>query len=345
MRNTTIGDTFNKECQIAGDIAALRGADFEFIERDLNHYTNIIEESIRISDGMYNYTNGHFINITSRIKEKSDIVFNGSLIEQLWQGTKFFDKEVKVFKKKFKLPILDNNKKEDMITRILKNFPKKVKAGKDIFVENINSERILKKSLEKKLVENFGYSNLDSQEAIDYLAFDAYRKYSSHLNQLCLNEELIYRTAYDNNLIDLLLKVPIQYRNEGRLLKLIIQSLDSNMADIPLADSGKHLKYNQYIHWFYNYFNAFKKKFRKSKVQDSSWPNYSNLIRNNKAIQKRLENILNDNKILEDKVFNKSTLWNKYNNHMNSTENNERILFLLLIFGEWRRSMIDYVEN
>lgn len=335
----TLGDSFNAECKIASSISNVKDINFNFIQRNADHYNTIIEDSVYIGDGMYNYLNGHFVGHTTQIKKEVDVIFNGSLVEELWQGSKFIKRNKRIGSTKISLPNL-NTKKLEEYDSLVENFPRKLVNAELVFNKKIdfNFKNNLKRTFEKLIKENFGDKEVSNQEAIDYLACDSYGRYSSHLNQLSINENISYRTMYDNRLVDLMLKVPVEYRNNGRLLRKSIEKLDKSLAEIPLSSSRLKLKMPIYSHWlFTNLTNGYYKFLgnKSYKSQNSSWPNYSKLIIENKDIQKRIFGFLEDNDEVLKNLFDKNYIEQIMNEHLTGKRNHERILFQLITFTEW----------
>lgn len=335
----TLGDSYNIECEISEAIAKLKDKNFHFIQRDIDHYYNILAKSVEIGDGMYNYLNGHFIGHLDDINKEVDVIFNGSLIEQFWQGSKFIKKKVKIKKYKVSSPFLKmhNNKKNNIV---IDNLPRKILGVEKIFNNKLDFdfEKNIEININDIIKENFGEKQINHQEAIDYLACDSYGRYSSHLNQLCINDKIKYRTIYDNRLIDMLLQVPIKHRTNGRLLKEAIKNLDSKFSEIPLSSSRIKLKRNSYFHWMSTLtLNIFLKLFQSNsyKSKNSSWPNYAKLIIENKKIQNKILDIINSEDVILNNLFDKKYLRKIFDEHINGEKNNERILFQLLTFGEW----------
>ncbi|OIU67643.1 asparagine synthase-related protein [Rossellomorea aquimaris] len=337
----TLGDSFNIECEISKSIAEHKGAKFNYIERESNHYYNIIKDSVEIGDGMHNYLNGHFIGFLDQISQDVDIIFNGSLIEQFWQGSKFIKKNLYFHQYKLSLPFIDKSK-DNPIDKVLENFPRKVPNIEGIFNKDLDLDvdLLIKETFKEMLEINFQKIDIDPQEAIDYLACDSYGRYSSHLNQLCINNEINYRTIYDNRLIDLLLKVPIKYRASGDLLRKAITRLDPEIGKIPLSSSRLSLKRNYNLQWLAtNYHRVYNKLYKSKnyKSENYSWPNYSRLIIENKKIQQNILSIIEDSSILSDKIFDREILREKFNQHVHGIKDHERLLTQVLTFGEWHK--------
>lgn len=345
----TLGDSYNIECKVADLISKYKGHTFNYLERDFNYYYDIIDAATNASDGMYNYTNAHFIGYNHLVSQKVDVIFNGSLIEQLWQGTKFISPHVKIHNRYVGLPWLFDNKYSDETLSILRNsFPRQIPMGKEIFVNPELTDDIVMGSLKDRLLENFDSTEVPLQEAIDYLACDSYGRYSSHLNQLCINEQMKYRTVYDNRLIDKILEVPYEYRDGGKMLKKILKELDPDMLEIPVASSRLKMKRNSNVHWGAEKIllaKSFYKKSKSYKMENSSWPHYATLLRDNKNLQNRIEDIIEDKLLFPGETFDRQLIKKLYTSHIRGIENNERILFLLLSYGEWRKGMKNFIKN
>ncbi|WP_188454968.1 asparagine synthase-related protein [Virgibacillus oceani] len=345
----TLGDSYNIECRIAKTISDYKEAQFNFIQRDKDHYYTIINDSVEIGDGMYNYLNGHFIGYFDQISKNVDVIFNGSLIEQIWQGTKFINKNIKVRNYKLALPFL-SRRTNSVLETISNNFPRKIAGIDKIFNRelDIDTDAIIKETFSDMLFKNFKTTQVNHQEAIDYLACDSYGRYNSHLNQLCINNEIKYRTIYDNRIIDLMLKVPVKYRSNGTLLRKSITQMDPELGNIPVANSRLSLKRSYIFHWITTTFNRVFHKLFKSKnykSENSSWPNYSKLIIENKKIQDRILNILNNKEVLRDEMFNRDYLLKLFEEHLQGKKNHERILFSILTFGEWYKMLQEKINK
>ncbi|XMB66883.1 asparagine synthase-related protein [Mycoplasmatota bacterium zrk1] len=337
----SIGDFENNECLIAQEVSSKLNRNYQFIQREKGYYKQIVNKSISIGSGMYNYLHSHYLKyIINKIQRENDVIFNGSLIEQLWQGTKFIHKSFSILGNQIKLPIIEKKSYTEVFETIYNNYPHRLNHVEELFNE-VNADdlkRICIDGIKSQLSENFGDDVYSQQEAIDFLACDSFGRYSSHLNQLCLNYNIRYRTILDNNLVDELLKIPIKYRFNGRFLRKLIIHLNKELGNIKVASSNLKLKRSRFFHWVLALTISVKKKIQRNKQvysPYSSWPNYSVMLIEDDVLQRMIYSNLQKLQEMSFKLFDYEMINNMLEKHIQGKKDNGILLFQFLTFSEW----------
>jgi len=337
----SLGDSFNLECQIAEEVAKALNREYKYIQRDKNHYLNIYKESVEIGDGMYNYLHSHYLGlITQYIDKDIEVMFNGSLIEQLWQGSKFFTKSISIMGRKIKVPNLRKASYENIVESVLEEYPHQLKNCHLVFKNLTDSQvgEISKKTISSALNDNYVDQPYADQEAIDFLACDSFGRYSCQLNQISMNEEIMYRTILDNRLVDKLLEIPVKYRLHGYYLRKLIRHLNVDASEIKVAASNRKLKRGKYIHWISGLMLKLLRNLRSGNKIESkytSWPIYRNLLIDSKDIQDIIIGNIKKMESMEPELFDYHVLATLLDEHIAGQSDYSMLLFQFMTFSQW----------
>lgn len=100
-------DEENNELQLAKRIAEEVGVPFIPIKRDFEHYGNSLIEGVRISGGMSDFGNNHYLGVRSKLIDyKIDNILSGFHCDYLFKGLAYNRKENKLLRR-FKLSKFD----------------------------------------------------------------------------------------------------------------------------------------------------------------------------------------------------------------------------------------------
>jgi len=233
----TIGGQKNFEATTAEKITKVRGCSYQFLQLQLDNYANIAERAVAIGDGMSSFQHGHFIDFLEGIRKKSDILFTGHALDILFTGYYLPSKSMKILNKIISFPelypltdatiskaILDklyhSNWNQDPASLLSKDLNRRYAEELDKSVQTILSKS---KNHSSNLYNRY-----------EYFVYHFPFKHYSYLNVNCIQHHMEQRVpAFDNDLLDLHLEMPPEYRFKGKIYRQALQRLYPDLMKIP----------------------------------------------------------------------------------------------------------------
>jgi asparagine synthase (glutamine-hydrolysing) len=233
----TFGDWANREVLTARKIAEIKGYPHIFLRRDFNHYVNLINEAVKIGDGMYSFVHAHSIGFIERIKQECDLVFHGLALERYFRGT-YFPKSFHLnnhLRRDAQENILSEN---NLIEKFLVETKNSLyrRYPENIFSDNIrklyqpmihsSAEIIMKESNQycENIFDRFIYPDICYHARSKAFVFEtSLAVYLKHRNIM-----------YDNRLIDLHLKMPLKHRINSHVWMEAMKRLHPAIAKLKM---------------------------------------------------------------------------------------------------------------
>lgn len=357
MKCFTVGYFENREVKIAKSIAKAKECNHYFLKRDADHYYNIFDKALDIGDGMLRFDHAHFIGYFDEIKKECEILFHGYMIEGFFRGTRLplrsirvlgkniFTTVDKIIKKNILFDILEKNRHG-----LYKKFPQQL--FKEHYIPNFKNILInsIKNILDDVITNNYceniydGFTWLDTyyQPSEPLFLFEnSIRAYMDERNIL-----------FDNDVLNLYLKMPFKLRSNSGLWKKALAKLDMEICRIPDANTSVSPSFPEFIECviilsqkIIKKLNSFWSPTKKPSYEiynEGSWPNFDELIRQNEKLRSMIKKTILDNKCLDPNIFNINRIKELFEEHLKRENNNYDFLCLLLTYGLWHKK---YIKN
>ncbi len=343
----TYGTYKNKEFEMGDRTAKIKRSKHVFFQIDENHFANLIDISVRISDGMHPFIHAPWIGYFDEIKKDCNIILHGFSFDILFRGLFIPRKKKTVLGKSI-------SKMETNSCLNEYNFVDMLISEANYGLQNLNPNQLFKdkNNINKNLKDNFvkilnsrveNIKNL--HDRIDYFWVDSLYRYASFLNVSCIRpfvDEML--VTIDPLLLDVYLRMPPEVRINDRIWKKALIKLNAKIGNVPDAKTGfspllpKFLEYGivlsrKLAHKInYNILNKINPKQRK----ESS---FAELIRYNKKFREEIYNIINDPKAINPEIFDVENINKMFKLHVNGKENHNTAFFIALItFGKWHKN-------
>lgn len=348
----TIGDDGDNEVEIARKIAEAKGCKHILLKPNRDHFVNLFDKAVEIGDGMYCFRHAWATGFMDQIRENCDILLHGNPPELFFRGTSLpRGKKLKIFGRRIRdIPILWKLSKDTLEDTI----KKKLKYGiyqqnpKQLFVKSYSSifDKVLSNSIRSILAKtDKKVTNIYDK----FLLFDIYytSRYPSFLMEISFRTFIDEQTVllFDNDLLDLHLRMPIKMRSNNRAWNKAIAKLDPKIASISDANTGYSLFIHEILVWILSsvrdVFALIKRHFIKPSCSTysvytlSTWANYSEMIRHNNQLRRLIQDTIENQECLDPLFFNIQKINEMYKEHLSGKKNYAEILFLLLTFGRW----------
>lgn len=266
-------DEENLEFAIAKQIAKEAGVKFIPLKRDFDHYGNNAEMGVRISGGMGNFANNHYLGFRNDLKEHGITnILTGCYCDYFFKGLALDISKSRYFK----IERLSKYKDEYYHENLLFNTPylSKVRERLDsIFPEDLK----------------------DDQSSVGLLRREEKRLFPMAYegdNQMRVIPQRVmpwYLPIVDSDIVDIYLKVPPKYKlNASLFSKLAEIQCGENIAKITNSNTGVRVNASQTSVNINLCKRALLKRLNlktKNITTDGSWPNWEYYIDHSKKIE------------------------------------------------------------
>lgn len=344
----TFGDFENREFKIAKRIAKAKGCKHVFLKRDRDHYVNLVDKAVEIGDGMYGYVHAHSIGFFDQIRQECDVLLHGYAIERFFRGTNLPHKSLNFLGKSF-LTRLDQLSNENLPCEIIDKLKYSVNQmnPQQLFIRSyspifysilLDSVNTILKEAESSCTNIYDrFIWFDTHYLSRSVAFLFEKSIRSFINERSI--------VFDNNLLDLHLKMPFDFRSTSKIWVKALAKLDPRIAAIPDANTGYSPFIPEYLEWGLAVSRSIANKLHLLRscqlphptYAQGSWPNWAELIRHNEKMKKLISNTFRDSECLDPSIFNIQRIEEMFKGHLNGKDKYTIFLYLLLTFGKWHK--------
>lgn len=249
----SFGGFENEEIRLAKRVAKEADFPFHFIQRESNHYFQIIEQASQISNGLYNFYHAHMLGTEKQIRALGihtlihgwglDVPFSASYLPKrtvhhlpgryfqlIWPQALSSSQDVtnKLYES-LNLPFTENAKPlaSENIRKVWEEWPEKVIGS---------------------LVQKAEQHARDYYNQYDYFLMHNFTKFRSYLYPLSVRQNFRERCPmYDSDVIDTFLQLPPRLRFCSRAYGRAMKRLDSQVAHLPYNRIGTSILYPEIL--------------------------------------------------------------------------------------------------
>jgi asparagine synthase (glutamine-hydrolysing) len=351
----TFGDYMNQEAEAAREIAAVRGFGFQFLQREPDHYVNLVDAAVELGGGMHAFNHAHTVGFAEHFQERFDVVTHGYAPELLFRGTSL----PKVVRRLGAIEIGERLDPElnasNLAERIFSRGYSLLGKGFAELLTPLGLE-VLMETLAGDARQMIAEASAASSDVYDQFLWPDVRyhaRYPSMLFETSLRAYVTERSCVlHNEMLDLHLRLPRVLRSDSRLWVKALAKLDRRIARIRNANTGfspmmppslaamletasawaTHLP----LVWRLSNARRTAESLRPG-VSPISWPRFDWLIRNNQALRQLITVTLSDPDALPPQYFDHTAIRRLVDDHLADRRQSRTILFALLTFGLWHK--------
>ncbi|MBN2169492.1 MAG: hypothetical protein JW738_09630 [Actinobacteria bacterium] len=343
LETITIADSFNREAKTAMKISETAECEHHFIERPCDHYVNLIDGSVRTSGGLYRFDHAHFNGLYDQIREHCDIIFHGFDPEVLFRASNMPRNNSPLLGKRIKSRDLQPISEDSLIDTILNNVTysnwrlNPAKLFSDKYADEYESST---RSVVSKVISAMP-NDASIYNKYDWFVVHNRLNYPSAFMVISMRSFMNERSAVtDNNLLDLYLGTPPEYRANTRVWINSMKMLDRNITKIKDANTG----ISPLAPYSLTVLSMLGNKMRNSIIKGlnleppsspRSWPNFHVMIRENENFRNMIMNTISDPECIDPEIFDIDRVKIIADLHMGGIEEHRGQLFLLVTFGRW----------
>jgi asparagine synthase (glutamine-hydrolysing) len=344
----TFGDFENREVRIARRIAHAKGCKHVFLKRDRDHYANLVDRAVDVGGGMHGFIHAHGIGFFDQIRQECDVLMDGYAIERFFRGTNLPHKSLSFLGRSLYTG-LDQLANENLPYEIINKLKFSMKqhnpqqlfarscsaAFRSTLLDSVNA--ILEEADRncRNIYDQFGW--FDTYYISRSVAFVFETSIRSFMDERSV--------VFDNNLLDLHLKMPLGFRSSSKIWLKALARLDPRIAEIPDANTGYSPSTPEYLAWGLDACRKMTNTLHLSRSRplphptftQRSWPNWAELTRHNEKLKRSTSDILHDPECLDPRIFNIQRAKAMFKEYLNGKDDYTALLFLLLTFGKWHK--------
>jgi asparagine synthetase B (glutamine-hydrolysing) len=288
----------NRELRTAAAIAEVRGARHVGLRLDPEHYGRILDHSVRVVGGMYNYDNGLFYGFEDLVRRYADVCFHGHGFDYMFQGMYIPGRSVVVGGRtlylRFPLDLPD-----DLVSWFITNASYRTKRA-DV-LRYVRPERrghfqdFLRHSVGEVLARGRTMTE-NPYDLVEYLTFHHISRHYSYPNHASIATFAEQRTvSFFNDLFDLYLSLPIEHRFNGTIEKAALRILNPRIASIRSANTNLPVTASHWTQTLCQLASACRNRIfgteAKPEWQERTWPGRDDAVRQQDSLKAALAGI------------------------------------------------------
>ena len=294
----TIGE--NREFRKAAEIAAVKNAKHIGLELDPEHFGKIYRHSTKVIGGMYNYDHGLFYGFEDVVKDNADVCFHGHGFDYMFQGMYIPKRNIKIAGRHIYLNFL-KELPEDLVSYFINNVSYRIKnANIWSFIKEKNHHELKEfqhNSINEILNQGKSFTN-DLNDLWEYLTFHHISRHYSYPNHASIATFAEQRTAaFDNDLFDLYLKLPVNHRINGKIEKAALKKLDPKLAKIWSANTNLPVTASCWTQTAYQLAGFVKRRIipeeQKTEWQERTWPERQYALKEQQLLVNAINDLIN----------------------------------------------------
>ncbi|WP_415407805.1 hypothetical protein ACLHDG_04540 [Sulfurovum sp. CS9] len=315
----TLYNIENTEINTAKDISKILNTEHHLIQREFDHYIDILDRSVLGSGGTAEITSDHYLTYKDNdIFTSYDQLLTGCYFDYMFKGLSLNTKNISLFGKKLHYKVLSN-----------------VHSHYYTGIFTISSHYDLKVTeRENQLFKN--YSDLTELES--KRSFPFFREGDAIMRLSLIRFFQADFIAADNDLIDCFLAISPKYKINSQIFGKAVARITENINHIPHANTNIKIGAHPYIFAVKSLINSMKKKLGRGKadklIGEGSWINFIAYARKSNKV----DNVWNSIDDVERQIViglldydpwerGKEYILNQYNGH--------NLLFRIITFCRW----------
>lgn len=301
-RNVTgyhLNDSMNVEAETAREVCETLDVDFNFLQRDPEYLTDVLERVGEFQIFASFFDQAHFASFENELRAEIDSVFAGHTADTILEGFYMPTQDISVpgFGWTIPVPILDRIEGVDEYAKhITCNYqyhrgpsvngqPTSVTLEKDPVA--VLRERM---SESDDTIDHHGVHYPSMESLVHTGGFYPITNNKAYFMYYTANQMLPTHYPYlDNRVIDFSLSVPHRYHVRRSIVNRVITKRNRALAEIPKAGIGLALTYPRTVYSVVQLWQSFKNKFiSESGSNGGSWSDPERVIRETDIVDQHL---------------------------------------------------------
>lgn len=333
----------NEEAETAQQIAEVGGANFSFLQRDIDYYPSVLEASIPITNFNGVFRHSHALGFQDEIRGQCDVLFSGQYSDSLFSGFYTPQRYRKSMIRHFLPtdPVIEINNTNKFINTLpqLGDFTEKIPFLNSnrwkpsiSFPDDSESNNIV--------VSDIVYPNVSffTNYGMIYPLTNVYT-----FNFYESNSQItpVKYPFLDNRVVDLAFYIPSEYKLKKDIVASTLKQNYPELAAIPHPKYGVSLNRSSCVRHYTGKAKAAQKIFKRKLswddsnndplVWDGPWADHNSLIRNHSFISEILSE--HEAKMNQSTFIDTDSAFSMLNAHLNGESHREELYCLAMVLS------------
>jgi asparagine synthase (glutamine-hydrolysing) len=315
----TLYNIENTEIKTAKEISNILNSKHHLIQREFDHYIDILDKSVLGSGGTAEITSEHYLTYKDNdIFTSYDQLLTGCYFDYMFKGLSLNTKNISLFGK-------------TLHYKVLSEIDSHYYTG----IFSISSQYDLSiRERENHLFEN--YSNLTELES--KRSFPLFRESDAIMRLSLIRFFQADFVAADNDLIDCFLVIPPKYKINSQVFGQAVARITQKINHIPHANTNIKIGTHPYIFVIKSLIDSMKKKLKRDKkgilTGEGSWINFIEYARKSKKVAHVWNSIDQIERDIIIKILNYDP-WSKGKEYILNQKDGHNLLFRIITFCKW----------
>jgi len=329
----------HRDARLAKMIAQTKGCKQVLLRPSPEHYVNILDKAVDISDGSSGFYHAHLIDHFDEILHRCDVLFHGQFLD-VFKGLFLVNTLLKIGRLKMGIPIsvdlfLANLSDEDLVERILDDSHRNLNPMQ-VFRPNYARQiaRHVRSSL-KIMVSEARRSGALPSQVWEYIFWSMLPRSSFFLDLTHIRAFMLERSVIlDNDLFEICLEMPPNMKRGGRVYRKALMRLDPRIAKIPNANDGLSTQTPTLLRYV---MGGLRILHVVGRVAEDSWPSFSESLRQSEKLRMVMEETIRDPQSLDPAIFDRERILEMLKEHVDRKADYGMLFIYLLTFGRWHK--------
>lgn len=230
----------NREYERARELARLKGSQHFHLPVGRDHYSRIIDPSVRLTGGLYT-SSCIFIGFRDFLRSKIDVGFHGHGFDYMFQGMYIPAR----YLQPFSLPLVARRMKclgEDLVSDFIHTVSYRLKYPHMFRFVKEEHRRRIRESLHESAKDIYRKAldlSDNPHDHWEYMTFHHLSRHYSYPDYASIHTNVEQRpVAFDNEIYDMYLTLPTEQRFDARVQRAALRYLSPAHAQVPSANDG-----------------------------------------------------------------------------------------------------------
>lgn len=333
----------NREYRTAQRLAHAARAPLDYVHRRNDHYLDLFDEAVRISDGQHSFVHAHALGALRGLDV--DPVLHAWAPELLFRGTNLPHRSLEVFGRTlYERPLVDME--PGRVAPLMYDHLKYTITNRDQWRLFRNETQQSFRAQMLRSAEAMAAEARDhSDTPADWFTWPDVRyhsRYPSFLFESSLREHHREESVvFANEVWDLHRRMPVTKRADNRIWLQALAMLAPELARVPDANTGMRPSVPRLVTRPIDWVRRRQVRSEASTTQHplgittKSWPQFSHMVRHHTGIAALVGDTIEDDAAIDPDLFDKARLRTVHEEHRSGQRNHHRTLLLLTTFGRW----------
>jgi len=315
----TLYNVENTEIKTAKEISNILNSKHYLIQREFDHYIDILEKSVLGSGGTAEVTSDHYLTYKDNdIFISYDQLLTGCYFDYMFKGLSLNTKNISFFGKQLHYKVFSNTHSHYYtgIFSIAPQYAAWVKERENHLFLHCSS-----------------LTELESRRS-----FPFFRESDASMRLSLIRFFQADFVAADNDLIDCFLVIPPQYKINSQIFGQAVARITQKVNHIPHANTNIKIGTHPYMFAIKSLINSLKQKFNGNKMNkltgEGSWINFIEYARKSKKVAQAWDTIDSIERKIIIKILDYDP-WSKGMEYILGQKEGHNLLFRILTFCKW----------